>query len=122
MTVDRTPSTINKLKKAREIEEECRQVRALAKVKADVIAEEQARLEEAHRVIHVSKDEAVDTLSMGLTRQLLLLEGASQDGLTVEQTIAKLLVVVRNQEKLMQSELENRRELQWLRESMKCTD
>jgi hypothetical protein len=44
--------------------------------------------------------------------QLLLLEDASQDGLTAEQTILKLLVVVRNQEKLMQSKLDNRRELQ----------
>jgi hypothetical protein len=33
-----------------------------------------------------------------------------------EQTIAKLLVVVRNQEKLMRSKLEKRRELQSLRE------
>jgi hypothetical protein len=42
MTVDRTPSTINKLKKAREIEEEHRRIRALAKAKADEIAKEQA--------------------------------------------------------------------------------
>jgi hypothetical protein len=42
MTVVRTPSTINKLKKAREIEEELRQIRALANAKADVIAKEQA--------------------------------------------------------------------------------
>jgi hypothetical protein len=42
MTVDRTPSTINKLKKAREIEEECQQIRALAKAKADTIAKERA--------------------------------------------------------------------------------
>jgi hypothetical protein len=122
MTVDRTPSTINKLKKAREIEEECRQVRALAKAKADAIAEEQARLEEAQRVIHISEDDAVDALSVGLTRQSLLLEDASQNGLTVEQMIAKLLVVVRNQEKLMQSKLENRRELQLLRELMQHTE
>jgi hypothetical protein len=122
MTLDRTPSTINKLKKAREIEEECQQVRALAKAKADAIAKEQVQLEEARRVIHVSEDDAVDALSAGLTRQLLLLEDASQDGLTAEQTIAKLLVVVRNQENLMQSELENRRELQSLRESMQHTE
>jgi hypothetical protein len=70
------------------------------------------------QVIHVSEDDAVDALSAGLTRQSLLLEDASQDGLTVEQTIVKLLIVVRNQEKLMQSELENSRELQSLRESM----
>jgi hypothetical protein len=73
-------------------------------------------------VIHVSEDDAVDTLRTGLTRQLPLLEDASQDGLTAEQTIAKLLVVVRNQEKLMRSELENRRELQSLRESMQHTE
>jgi hypothetical protein len=42
MTVDRTPSTINKLKKAREIEEERRRIRAIAKAKADAIAEEGA--------------------------------------------------------------------------------
>jgi hypothetical protein len=42
MAVDRTPSTINKLKKAREIEEECRRIRALVKVNADAIAEERA--------------------------------------------------------------------------------
>jgi hypothetical protein len=42
MTVDRTASTINKLKKAREIEVLCRQIRALAKAKAEVIAKEQA--------------------------------------------------------------------------------
>jgi hypothetical protein len=108
MAVDRTPSTINKLKKAREIEEERRRIRALAKAKADAIAEERARLEEAQRAIRVSDDEAVDALSAGLTRQSLLLEDASQDGLTVEQTIAKLLVVVKNQEKLMRSELENK--------------
>jgi hypothetical protein len=59
-------------------------------------------------VIHVSEDDAVDALSVGLMRQLQLLEDASQERLTAEQTIAKLLVVVRNQEKLMQSELENR--------------
>jgi hypothetical protein len=118
MTVDRTPSTINKLKKAREIEECWR----LAKVKADAIAEERARLEEVQQVIHVSKDDAVDALSVGLMRQLLLLEDASQDGLTAEQTIAKLLVVVRNEEKLMRSKLENRRELQSLRESMQHTE
>jgi hypothetical protein len=108
----------DRLKKAREIEEEHRQIRALGKAKADAIAEERARLEEVQRVIHVSKGDAVDALSAGLTRQLVLLEDASQDGLTAEQTIAKLLVVVRNQEKLMRSELENRRELQLLRESM----
>jgi hypothetical protein len=39
MTTDRTPSTINKLKKARELEEECRRIRALAKAKADTISE-----------------------------------------------------------------------------------
>jgi hypothetical protein len=39
-------------------------------------------------VIHVSEDDAVDALSMGLTRQSLLLEDASQDILTAEQTIA----------------------------------
>jgi hypothetical protein len=39
-----------------------------------------------------------------------------------EQTIAKLLVVVRNQEKLMRSKLENRRELQSLRESMQYSE
>jgi hypothetical protein len=122
MTVDRTPSTINKLKKAREMEEEHRRIRALAKEKGDMIAEERARLEEAQRVIHISEDNAVDALSAGLTRQLLLLEDASQDGLTAEQMIAKLLVVVRNQEKLMRSKLENRRELQSLRESMQCTE
>jgi hypothetical protein len=122
MTVDRTPSTINKLKKAREIEEERRQIRALAKAKADAIAEERARLEEAQRAIHVSEDEAVDALSAGLTRQSLLLEDASQDGLTAEQTIAKLLVVVKNQEKLMRSELENKRELQLLRELMQRSE
>jgi hypothetical protein len=55
MTVNRTPSTINKLKKAREIEEEHWRIRALVKVKADVIAEGGARLEEAQRVIHVSE-------------------------------------------------------------------
>jgi hypothetical protein len=38
-----------------------------------------------------------------------------------EQTISKLLVVVRNQEKLMRSELENRRALQSLRELMQHT-
>jgi hypothetical protein len=92
------------------------------KAKADAIAEEQARLEEAQWLIHVSKDDAVDALSVGLTRQLLLLEDASQDGLTAEQTIAKLLIVVRNQEKLMRSELENRRELQSLRELMQHTE
>jgi hypothetical protein len=118
MTVDRTPSTINKLKKAREIEEECRRIRALAKAKMDAIAEERARLEEAQRVIHVSEDDAVDALSVGLTRQSLLLEDASQDVVMAEQTIAKLLVVVKNQEKLMRRELENKRELQSLRESM----
>jgi hypothetical protein len=85
---------------------------------ADAIAEERARIEEAQRVIHDSEDNAVDALSAGLTRQSLLLEDASQDGLTAEQTIAKLLVLVKNQEKLMRSELENRRELQSLRESM----
>jgi ABC-type phosphate transport system auxiliary subunit len=99
MTMDRTPSIINKLKKAREIEEECQRIRALAKAKADVIAEERARLEEAQRVIHVSEDDAVDALSARLTRQSLMLEDASQDGLTAEQTIAKLLVVVRNHAK-----------------------
>jgi hypothetical protein len=72
-------------------------------------------------VIRVSKDDTVDALSAGLTRQLLLLEDASQVGLTAEQTIVKLLVVVRNQEKLMRIELENRRELQSLRESMQHT-
>jgi hypothetical protein len=39
MTIDRTPSTINKLKKSREIEEERRRIRALAKAKEDKIAE-----------------------------------------------------------------------------------
>jgi hypothetical protein len=91
------------------------------KAKADAIAEEQARLKEAQQVIHISEHDAVDALSMGLTRQLLLLKDASQDGMTTEQTIAKLLIVVRNQEKLMQSKLENRRELQSLRESMQRT-
>jgi hypothetical protein len=86
-----------------------------------VIAEERARLEEAQQMIHISEDDAVYALSVGLMRQSLLLEDASQDGLTVEQTIAKQLVVVRNQEKLMRSELENRRELQSLRESMQHT-
>jgi hypothetical protein len=52
-------------------------------------------------VIHISDDDAVDALSAGLMRQSLLLEVASQDGLTAEQAIVKLLVVVRNQEKLM---------------------
>jgi alanyl-tRNA synthetase len=122
MTVDRTPSTINKLKKAREVEEERRRIRALAKAKADAIAEERARLEEAQRVIHVNEDEAVDALSAGLTRQSLLEEDASQDGLTAEQTIAKLLVVVKNQEMLMRSELEKKRELQSLRESMQHSE
>jgi hypothetical protein len=92
---------MNKLKKAREIEEECRQIRALANAKADVIAKEPSRLEGIQRVIHVSKDDAVDALSAGLMRQLLLLEDAIQDGLTAEQTIAKLLIVVRHQERLM---------------------
>jgi hypothetical protein len=55
MTVDRTPSTINKLKKAREIEEECWRVRALAKAKADAIAKERARLEKAHRCFTLAK-------------------------------------------------------------------
>jgi hypothetical protein len=87
-----------------------------------VIAEERARLEEAQRVIHVSKDDTVNALSAGLTRQTLLLEDASQDGLMAEQTMAKLLIVVKNQEKLMQSELEHRRELQSLRESMQCIE
>jgi hypothetical protein len=49
---------------------------------------------------------------------MLLFEDTCQDGLDAEQTIAKLLVVVKNQEKLMGSELENRKELQLLRESM----
>jgi hypothetical protein len=101
MTVNRTPSTIDKLKKAREIEEERWRIRALAKAKVDAIAKEQARLEEAQQVIHISEDDAVDALSTGLKGQLLLLEDASHNGLMVEQTIAKLLVVVRNQEKLM---------------------
>jgi hypothetical protein len=122
MAVDRTPSTISKLKKAREIEEERRQIRELAKAKADAIAEERARLEEAQRAIHISEDNAVDALSAGLTRQSLLLEDASQDGLTAEQTIAKLLAVVKNQEELMRSELENKRELQSLRESMQRSE
>jgi hypothetical protein len=43
MTVDRTPSTINMLKKAREIEEERRRIRALSKAKADAIAKERAQ-------------------------------------------------------------------------------
>jgi ABC-type phosphate transport system auxiliary subunit len=77
MTVDRTPSTINKLKKAREKEEERQQIRALAKAKADTIAEERARLEEAQRAIHASEDDAVNALSTGLMRQSLLLEDAS---------------------------------------------
>jgi hypothetical protein len=47
-----------------------------------------------------------------------LLDDASQDGLTAEQTIAKLLKVVKNQEKLKQSKIESWRELQSLRESM----
>jgi hypothetical protein len=120
MTIDRTPSTIKKLKKVREIEEERRQIRALAKAKAkaDTIAEERARLEEAQWVIHVSEDDAVNALSVGQTRQSLLLEDTSQDGLMVEQMIVKLLIVVKNQEKLMRSELENRKELQSLRKSM----
>jgi hypothetical protein len=118
MTIDRTPSTINKLTKAREIKEECWQIRALAKAKADAIAKERAQLKEAQWVIHANKDDTVNALRVGLTRQSLLLENASQDGLMVEQTIAKLLVAVKNQEMLMQSELENRRELQLLRESM----
>jgi hypothetical protein len=122
MTVDITPSTISKLKKAREIEEERRRISALAKAKADMIAKERARLEEAQRVIHVIEDDAVDELIAGLTRQSLLLEDASQDGLTAEQMIAKLLLGVTNQEKLMRSELENRRELQSLRQSMQCTE
>jgi hypothetical protein len=84
MTVDRTPSTINKLKKAGEIEEEHWRIRALAKKKADAIAKERARLEEAQRAIHISEDDAVDALSVGLTRQLLMLEDASRwtDGTT----------------------------------------
>jgi hypothetical protein len=58
-------------------------------------------------VIHISEDDAVDALSAGLTRQSLFLEDASQDRLTAEQTIEKLLVLVRNLEKHMQSKLEN---------------
>jgi hypothetical protein len=64
----------------------------------------------------------VDALSAGLTRQSLLLEDASQDGLTAEQTIAKLLVIVKNQETLMRSELEKKRGLQSLRESMQRSE
>jgi hypothetical protein len=52
-------------------------------------------------VIHISKDGAVNALRSGLQQQTLLLEDASQDGLIVEQIIAKLLEVVKNQEKLM---------------------
>jgi hypothetical protein len=94
MTIDRTPSTINKLKKAREIEEECRQIRALAKAKADMIAKEQACLEKSQWVIHVSEDDVVNALSAGLTRQTLMFEEASQDGLKAKHMIVKLLIVV----------------------------
>jgi long-subunit acyl-CoA synthetase (AMP-forming) len=71
-------------------------------------------------VIHISEDDAVNALSAGLTQQTLLLEDDSHDRLMAEQTIAKLLIVEKNQEKLMRSELENRKELQLLRESMQC--
>jgi hypothetical protein len=58
--------------------------------------------------IHVSEDDTVNALSTGLTQQILLLEDASQDGLMAEQTISKLLEVVRNQEKLIRREMESK--------------
>jgi hypothetical protein len=47
MAVDRTLSTISKLKNVRELEEEHRQIRALAKVNANAMAEDLAQIEEA---------------------------------------------------------------------------
>jgi hypothetical protein len=46
MTLNRTPNNMRKLKKARELEEECRRIRAVAKAKADMIAKERAEFEE----------------------------------------------------------------------------
>jgi hypothetical protein len=65
-------------------------------------------------VIHTSKDDGVNAWSAGLTWQTLSLEDASQDGLVAEHFIMKLLEVMKNQEKLMQSELESWMELQLL--------
>jgi hypothetical protein len=55
---------------------------------------------------HTSENNTVNALSAGLMQQTLLLNDTSQEGLMAEQMIVKQLKVVKNQEKLMQQELE----------------